>query len=172
MEKSDKNLSCCDYFVSSRGLGSYLKSDSFRSSLNLKNGEFNKLLNISQIMAKKNYFLKYLENFKEFYKGKEINFIDKAEIAFIELPLVQINKLNKISRDFLYKLDSSSLENSFQMKFMFELYSLLYQKKILFNDYPYKLIMQSLSRGDAFIMKYLFNSIFNKEKQLRIKNLS
>ncbi len=132
LEKTGKDICYCDYFVFSQGLGRYLKSDIFRSFLNVKKNEFNKLLNINQIMVRKDYFIKYLKHFKEFYNGEELNIIDKKNIAFIEIPLVQINGLNKISRDCLYKLDFNSLENSFQLKFMIELYLLLYQKRILF----------------------------------------
>ncbi len=171
LEKTGKDISCCDYFVFSQGIGRYLKSDAFRASLNVKKEEFNKLLNINQIMLRKEYFMRHFDSFKKFYNLGEINIIDKDNVAFIEIPLVQINRLNKISKDCLYNLDSVSLENSFQFRFMFELYLLLYQKRLLFNKYLYRLVIESIMKWDTFILKYLFNSLFNKEKRLRIKNL-
>lgn len=171
LEKTGKDISCCDYFVFSPGLGSYLKSDIFRASLNIERNGFNELLNINQIMARKDYFIKYLSDFKKFYEKGEINIIDKDNVAFIEIPLVQISRLNKNSSGLLYKLDLNSLENSFQLKFMFKLYSLLYQKKLLFNKYPYKLILEAILKGDVFILKYLLNSVLKREKRLKMKEV-
>lgn len=172
LEKTGKKISCCDYFVFSKSLGRYLKSDCFRSSLNVKKDEFSKLLNINQIMVRKDYFLENLKSFKDFYNGEELKIINEDEIAFIEIPLVQINGLNKINKRTLYEISHSSFESSFQPRFMIEIYLLLYQKKLFFNKYPYKLVLESVAKGNFFILKYLFKSIFNKEKQLRVKKIA
>ena len=137
----------------------------------MKKDKFNKLININQIVVKKDYFLKNLKKFKEIVDTGEVKLIEKDNTAFVAIPLVKIKKFNEINYKGVKGLDKPSMEKAFQLNFVFKLYSLIHRKKFLFNDYPYKVLIYSFLNNNAYILKYLFNSIFNKENWSRAKNI-
>ena len=130
LEKSKKPISCCDYYVYSKSLGDYMLFMSKRAFKNLERDDFFKLLDINQLMVKKNYFLKNFKEFRNIFYKKKIDFIDKNNTVFVSIPLIRIKNLNL--RDY------NILKEAFRMKFLDNLFSVFYQKKI-FNSYPYKL---------------------------------
>ncbi len=171
LEKTGKDISCCDYSINSKDLGDYLIFKSFRYHKFVKKEKFSKLLNINQIVFRKDFFLKNLNNFKRILNGEEIKLVKKENTAFVALPLVKVKSLNKINYHAIQKLDKPSMDKAFQINFVFIFYSLIHRKKFLFNNYPYKVLIYSLFEGHFYILKYLLNSVFNKENWSRVKNI-
>lgn len=132
LEKSGKNVSCCNYYVNSKLLGDYLLFFA-RDGLNLLDKEtFSSLLDINQIVVKKEYFMNHLEMFKTAYEKNKIDFITKETTSFVAIPLVRIFDLKTKKYDVITK--------SFGLKFMYRLYSAYYQKKIPFDPFAYSLV--------------------------------
>jgi hypothetical protein len=157
LDVTKKNISCCDYYLSSFGLKNYaifVSGFAFRKI----GKETSKLIDINQIMVKKSFFLDNLPEFRELYKGKTVNLFSDENTAFISMPLVSIKKNKSIEYEKMQKI--------MEMRFQNDLFSLFYQKKLLTNKYPYLLLLNILT-GKFFILKYLFKSIKdqnNKDK--------
>ena len=163
LEKTKKQISCCDYYVSDKILGNYLLFNSYKTFESLKKKNFNKFLSLNQIVVSKNFFLKNIEEFREFFNGKEIDIINKENTCFISTPLVSIENL--VFKETKYE----DFLNAFQMIFVTKLYSLLNQKKILFNAYFYRLLSLSLKRN-SFIIKHLYEFLLKKENWKKLKS--
>ncbi len=161
LEKSGKDVSCCSYFVYSRGLGNYLKFNIFRAYERLKKKDFEGLLDINQIVVRKDYFEKNFDKIKSAFSKGKIDFVDKKNTAFVKIPLVQIRGVKGVG-----ELSEEDMKNAFQMEFMFKLQSLEYQKRLFRDNYLYKLVLSSLF-GKKFILRYLYNS--KKENQAKLK---
>lgn len=153
LEKTKKPISCCDYYVTSFKLDEYLLMVS-KVAFERIGKEANRLININQLMAKKDFFLKNISLFKDLFKGREVNLINEKNTAFISIPLLTINKTNIIKYNEMVK--------AFVMKFEDRLFTLVYQKNP-FNIYPYNLFLTGLF-GKRFILRYLTESLFNQEK--------
>lgn len=152
LEKSEAKISCSDYYVYSRKLKEYML---FRGDWAFRRTgeEFYNLLDISQLMVTKNYFLENIKSFKNFFKNKKFNLMNKENTIFISIPLIQIKKLRTISYE--------NMKKAFEMRFIDRLFSATYQKRLVLSRYPYQLIIASLL-GKPFILRYLTESIFNK----------
>jgi hypothetical protein len=145
LNMTNKNIACCDYYLYSSGLGDYAM---FHSKFSFKRigNEANKLIDINELMVKKDFFLQNLFLFKDLINGKNQEFINEQNIAFVSLPLVSIKKCRKIEYE--------NMKRAFEFEFQNELFSLMHQKKILTNKYPYLLVIKYLM-GNSFILKYL-----------------
>ena len=152
---TNKPISCGDYYLSSFGLKDYALSISKFAFKRIGN-EANKLIDLNQLMVKKDFFLKNLDLFSKLFNGKNIDLITEENTAFVSLPLVSIKKNKKIE----YK----KMKKAFDFKFQNELFSLMYQKRILTNAYPYLLTFKSL-KGNSFILKYLIELAKDKGSQ-------
>ena len=170
LEKTGRDISCCDYTINSERLGDYLVFKSYRYLRFTQKENFSKLLNLNQIIVKKEYFLNSLNKFKAIFEGNEIDFIKKDNTAFVSIPLVRIKNLNSINKN-LQKLNKSSMDKAFQINFIFRIFSIIHRKK-MFDTYPYKVLVYSISKQNSYIAKYLLNSIFNKENWARLKNIA
>ncbi len=168
LEKTGKEISCCEYTLQSRNLGRCLAINIYKALKILKKEDFNGLLNINQVMVTKNYFLKNFKKFKEIFNGKQIDIINENNTAFIEIPLVQIEHLSRINRIYINRLDFDSLKKVFRLNFMIDIFLLFSQKKLFKNLYPYKLFINSIINGNFFILKCLFSSIFSRENRAKL----
>ncbi len=166
LEKTDRDISCCGYFVYSNILGNYLKLNMVRGFERLGEESFNDLLNINQLMVKRDYFLKNFEKFKSSFSNGKIDFVKKENTSFIKIPLLQIKGLSKVNYSRIKQLPNENLKDAFQMEFMFKLQSLIYRKKLFLDSYGYKLLMSSLLKN-GFIFRYLYSS--RKDNLARIK---
>lgn len=150
IEKTGKPISCCDYYVSSRVIGGdYLRLRSHFAFKRLGK-EANKLINPNQLMIKKDYFLNNLESFKKLFSNEGFNMIDSDNTAFVSFPLTRITELKKIEYEKMLK--------AFDMTFIKILFSLVYQKKIMTNRYPYFLTLKSVL-GNTFILRHILRSL-------------
>ena len=159
LENSEKDISCCDYYVNSPKLGNYLLFKS-KQSFDRIGEKANCLVNPAQLMVKKKYFLRHLNLFKNLLEGKTEKVI-KDNAVFVSIPLIEIKKIRILS--------IKKMEESFQMKFLDNLGSLYIQKKpILF--YLINLIFETL-KGKLFILIILKNTIMNRSKLDKLKDL-
>ena len=133
LDKTGKEISCCDYYAYDRVLGDYLTSNVFRAFPILKTDKFNQAISINQIAVAKEYFIKNLNKFREFFNGKKIDIINEKNTAFISIPLVKIKKINK--------MDLETFSIFFHQKnFIFDINLLLKQKRLFTSCYLYRLI--------------------------------
>jgi len=156
-----KQISCCSYYVYSKKIGSYLAFNPEFVLINNNYKDFNKLLNINQLMVTKNFFFENLDKIKKAFDTGFIDFVKKKNSVIISIPLVRLEKFNKLSYD--------KMKNYFQMKFLSHLYSLIYQKRIFSDSYMYNLLIISLLNKNFFILKHIFYSAFKKENLIRLK---
>ncbi|MFH1358680.1 MAG: glycosyltransferase [archaeon] len=161
LEKSKKQISCCDYHLYSKKLGDYMLFTAKRAFETIEDkNNFNKLLNINQIAVTKNFFFNNLKKFKKIFNNDTIDFINNDNTVFISIPLVQIKNL-RIKSD-------NEINKAFRMKFFDKLYLLIQSKKIISNRYIYDFFIESLFRGDFLLLKSFFGYIFNKENLIRL----
>ena len=163
LEVSHKDLSCCDYYINSPGLGNYLLFQSVQASRSLREGEFSKFININQIMATKQFFLDNYLSFNKIYNGDTAYLINKKNTAFIQIPLAEVNEFKK-------EWTEASINLAFRMNFLEDLSVIIYQKKI-FSPYPYKLLLKSIL-GKSFIIHHLYkNNIKNAHYLNRLRKI-
>jgi len=162
IEKTGKSISCCDFYVNSKNLGDYLMFLSYDAFERLNNNELSQVLNIEQLMVKKDYFLKNISLFAQVMKGKPINFLNKDNTSVVSIPLLRLKKIK--TRDY------NVISKVFNFKFLYELYSLFEQKKIFTNPFAYSLVGEILS-GKTFILRILLNNILNKEKWKKLNEI-
>ena len=165
LEKTGKEISCCEYTLQSKNLGRCLAINVYKAFKILKKEYFNGLLNINQFMVTKDYFLKNFKKFKEIFNGGQIDIIDENNTAFIEIPLLQIENLSRVNKRYINRLDFDSLKKVFRLNFMIDLFLLFSQKKLFKNFYPYKLFINSIVNGNFFVLKCLFSSILSRENR-------
>ncbi len=140
LEKTKKKISCCDYYVYDKVLGNYLTTNVFRAFNILKNNEFNKALSLNQIMVTKDYFMENIHKFKSFFNRKTIDIVHEKNTCFISIPLVRINKINK--------MESEVFDVFFHQKnFIFEMEILLKQKILFISAYFYKMLYLMLKNS-------------------------
>ncbi len=154
LEKTKKEISCCDYFIHSKNLGNYLSFSSNHAFKTLPKEDFFKLLSISQLLMKKDYFLKNINSFKDFNNKKQ-ELINKENTCFISMTLVQVSNIQPI--------DYKKMEKVFLPEFEDNLRFLRHQKKLWYSSYPYKLVLSSLFKKHS-ILKPWIKSSFNKSK--------
>ena len=159
--KSKKQISCCDYYVNSKLLGDFLI---FRANLAFRHipEKAHNFLTINQLMITKDYFLKNINSFKILFSGKETSVLKKENTVFVSIPLIQTKKVKV--------LEYETMKTTFVMRFKDKLYSLFYQKKF-FNHYPLALCFSAFN-GKKFILKYIKETVFNKENRNKIKEYS
>jgi hypothetical protein len=158
--KSNKPISACSYHVYSKVLGNYLYFNIDLSYRRIEKKEFNSLIDLSQLMVKKEFLFQNIELFKSYYKGKKIEVVNTDNTVFISYPLV------KIKRKFY--IDYISLKKSFEFKFLNKLYSLKYNKNRFLYVYLFYLFLFSLN-GNFFLLKILFETLKDKDKKKRLK---
>ena len=162
LEKSKKQISCCDYYVYSPKLGNYLAFHSYLSFKIIKRKDFEKLLDINQLMVKKSYFLKYFTRFKKAFKENKINFLNRKTTIFVSIPLVEIEDIK------IY--DYAIIKKAFDLKFLYNLYSLLHKNKRKGFCYLSSLMLEIL-KGKRFIFTALLETITSKDKWRKLKSL-
>lgn len=159
LEKTGKEISCCDYYVNSKKLGDYVKSDCRYAFGLLDKRDASSMININQIVVRKDYFLKNLDMFKGILNGRRIDFVELENTAFVSMPLVRINKIEI--------KDYNKFKESFSFKFLYKLYSLVKNKRLLVDKYTYNLLAESLK--SRFIFDVLKNTFMNKDYWMKLK---
>lgn len=157
MLKSGKQISCCNYYVHSSTLGDYLLFFT-RDGLNLLDKpDFDSLLDINQLVVSKDYFLKNYDMLKQAFHSNKIDFVNKQNTIFVAMPLLRLSKLKT--------KDYGLIKKAFGLKFTYDLYSHVYQKKLFSSIYPYSLSFSMLNK--PFIYKAIKELV--KDKATRAK---
>jgi hypothetical protein len=149
LEKSKKEISCCDYIVYKKNLGDFIRFDSKKGFYDLNYNEFNKFLKKSQLMIAKNFFLKNLLKFNS-KRGLNKNLITEKNTVFISFPLLKLKNL-KLKR-------YSILKKACRFYFPQKIYSLKYQKKLFRTLFLPSLFLEII-RGNFFILQVVFSSL-------------
>ncbi len=157
LEKSGKQISCCDYYVHDKRLGNCMLFKARHAYERLHERDFHQLLHISQLMVTKPYLLKNLEALRSAV-NREGSCITGKNTVFLSIPLVEVSQV----RGF----DYLRMKEAFLYKFLDTLYSLKYQKK-LFSSYPLKLLIASQKM--KFILPSLKDALFDQHKRSKLK---
>lgn len=163
LKKSDKKISCCDYYINSLSLGDYLLFNSKFCYGELDKRDFFALLTPSQLIIEKDYFSKNIEKFIGIFSVNMFDKLKDEDFAFVSLPLLRKMKLNNIG--------DKIMEKAYIPKYEEKLRMLNNQKKIYTNFYLYKLILNSLF-GKIFILKQLkkkYMTTISKKQLQRFK---
>ena len=153
LDKSTKNLSCCDYSVFSKSLGDYLSCYAYKT-LNNNPERFYKLLDLSQLMVKKSFFIENLDKFTKFSEYKN-ELVTKENTAFIAFPLLRRINVANIKAEDIGSIFAPNFEN--------ELKALTTSKKLVFSQYFYKFAFSSLF-SKLYLIEYLMKKIRLKMK--------
>lgn len=162
LEKTNKQISCSNYYVYSKYLKDYLYFIADSAINNLSKENFNKFLNLEQLMIKKSFFIDNLDSLKLVAEGKSIDFVNKETTAFIALPLLRLYKIKSASYDIMI--------NAFNFIFLFQLLSIK-MRKAFFSIYPLALLSKALF-GNSFIIKAVIKNLRDKDKKNKIKVFS
>lgn len=170
LEKTKKDICCCDYYLSNKNLGTIMVSKTSRYFKFQGEEKTKKILHPAQIFVTKKYFIKNLNNLKRFVAGKGNLQIKENNISFISIPLITISNIEDNYLNVLNNLSKSELEKAFQLNFFYILYSLFHRRRFFTDIYLYKLLLFSLRNG--FISKYLLSSLKTREFINRIFNIN
>jgi len=159
LQKTKKPVSCCDYYVHSDNLGDYLLFFTYFAFKRLKE-KANSLIDLNQLLVKKDFFLENINNFKDLFLNKETNLLNEENTAIVAFPLIQLYDYKEIEYE--------DMKKAFEMKFINQLFSLVYQKKILKDKYAYIFTIRSLF-GERLLLKYLIETIKSKSNWDKLK---
>ncbi len=165
LERYRKDISCCDYYMSEVKIGDYLGFPSKFVYKKIGKEKIAPLMDLGQLMVTKGYFIKNINVFKEVFHGNKIDFINEKNTAFVSIPLVKVYAPKKID----YNIFREVLWH--YAKFTDNLAYLTAQRKLFRSKYFYDLILKSLTPRRFFILRYLFASLFNKNKILTLKRV-
>jgi hypothetical protein len=171
LEKTKKEISCCNYNVYSQKLGDFMKFDVVSALRKLEKGDSDKLIDLSQLMVSKKFFLKNLQKLRKMVSGGSVDFINERDTAFVSMSLVQLRNLSRNTKLKLNKFSNADLDKAFQTNFMLRLQTLIYQRKLFSDPYIYHLVLSFLFEGNYFVFRYLLNSAFSKGNWSRVKRI-
>ncbi len=149
LEKSKKDMCCCSCYLSKKNIGIYFYYNSFEVFSRNKE-HFVKMLDISTLAAKKDYFLNNLDNFRKLFKNNKIDFFTEENTTFIQMPLIDIPKIDYVT----YK----DMKAYFLPKFLYRLYNLREQGKLFTDPYIYNLFFEMI-KGNFYLMYLLLNAV-------------
>lgn len=155
LEITEKPISCCDYYVYKKRLGDYLYFKTSNSLRAIDKKDFDSLLNINQLMVKKEYFLKNISKFKTAFSEDKIDFIDDKNTVFVSFPLVRIKNIKSRNYEVMAK--------AFSLRFLHNLYGLK-SKKVELIRYLINLSRRAIM-GETFLLRAITEVFINKDKR-------
>lgn len=158
LDKTGKDISCCDYYIKSNSIGDYISIFTEHSQKTMKRPVFLKTIPIECIMVRKSYFLDNLELFRSFDESKDKLLRDN--VCFVGIPLLSIKSKPKINDEDLDKISLPLFENLLRV--------VKNNKYPLLNPHLYKLGLYGLI-FDRYIVRRLikqerYNLFFNSAK--------
>ena len=159
--KSHKPISCCNYYVRAPIIGDYMLFFANEAASTMDRLKFNALLDINQLLVEKKHFLNNYEQFKSAFHGKIIDFVNHDTTIFVAIPLISLKKTKT--------KDYDALQKAFGFKFIYRLYSSLYQKRFL-DPYLYAWFFQALTTK-PFMMRALIDNLKDKNIWAKFKKL-
>jgi hypothetical protein len=146
LEKTKKDISCCDYYVNTRMLGNYLALHAKHSFNTLNKEQFLHIMNPAQFMIRKKFLIANKDKIQNLLTRKNADILTHENTSFVAIPLLQVF--------YLRKLDDALMEKVFYMKYENVLRALKNQKKLLYDRYLYILVLHGIF-GKRFILKQL-----------------
>ncbi|MEK6908493.1 MAG: glycosyltransferase [Nanoarchaeota archaeon] len=159
MKMFNKEISCCDSYLYSRGLGDYLVLYSNLAFKTLKPDEFAKSISLDQLVVKKKFFIFNFKSFLEFSKGKPIDIITQKNTAFVTRPFVRLNSSPAI--------DYQTVKKILWPKYEENLRSWLYRRNPVALWYILSIFFSRFSRN-KIIFNHLSETISTRMKKSRI----
>ncbi|MAG37875.1 hypothetical protein CMI45_01285 [Candidatus Pacearchaeota archaeon] len=153
LKKTGKEISCCDYYLYSNGIGDYLSFYAEPSFKALKKDRFFSLLDLCQLVVTKDFFVKNLDKFKDFDDNKEGLFTEER-VSFILSPLIQVRSEKPI----VYEEIGGVVLPAFEAP----LRASQNKGRLFFDLYLYKLLLHSMF-GKPYIAKYLYKRLLEKK---------
>ncbi len=161
LSRTQKDISCCEYYIHLAGVGDYLTSKSADLSRLKRPDLLHDVLNLNAIMVQKAFFLRSIQMFKEKAAGKNIQFMTPENTAYITMPLVRVGNRPNI--------DYNTIKDAFELNFLIDIKSLMQRKK--FGDaYFYKLALSSLLTGNLLPLKILKEQVKKQKLIEAVKN--
>lgn len=163
MELVKKPISICDSLLSSRLIGDYATLSLYYAYnyLDKKEKYFYENTDISQFMVEKEFFLKNLDKFDEFYKNGKASFINKDNTQFISMPLIRTRKIKKIPVKNVDHILFTHLDS--------ELIALKNQKRLFRNIFIYKVMLYIFFFNQQMLKHILLNVIKRTKKPILVK---
>ncbi len=155
IKKTKKPMSICDPYLYSKSLGDFLSIYASYAFQVLDKKDFYKILNPSQIVVEKGYFIKNMEKFKLFLDKKEVDFISEENTSFILIPLVSIKNVENLGHE---KMNKISLP-----RYEVKIHNLARQKSLFYNKFIYLLALKSII-SYPFILRSLINKSLVKKQ--------
>lgn len=159
IEKNNKPISCCDYFIYSKLLGNISRFRFSPFGVN-SNKDLAPFLDINQLMIKKDFIIKNFEEIRKAYFSDKLTFVKRENTTFISIPLVKISKFRK---GFFKNYEFSNELGFFLHSFHRELYSKR-KNPINFLIYAFGLIIEGI-----FGKRFIFSIA---KKKLKDKNIN
>ena len=158
--KSNKNISCCDYYLYNKNIGDYLCFASFSSYVDSSH-YFHKLVSPYQLVIKKDYFINNLDKFKDYLLKREGALINKTNTEIVSLPLI---KITNNENPFIGNI------SQYLLKFENELRCTYNTNKHLMLKYIYKLILYSGRHRSLILNQIIRRSLasLNNSHQTKI----
>lgn len=150
---SKKQISCCDYYVSSGSFGIYLTLQAKKAFNSISKKDFYKVLNLNQLMVTKTFFLKNKSSFQALFKNEFQNILTDKNTVFVSIPLVKIN-------DFI-PLDYESMKLVFKANFFSKIFSIFHKRKFL-DPYLFNFLF-SFKAGKKFMFEYIWKRIKDRK---------
>jgi spore maturation protein CgeB len=155
LQKLKKPISCCNYTISNKHMKDYLVSDIGKAYRRLPPKAFSSILNQNHLMVTKEFFLKNLHKFKNLQNNGKIDFLTSKNTVFVFSPLVGFNKIPA--------KNYQTIEKSYIPKFIHQLYSLKYRRKLAFR-YLSSFFLE-IVKGNFFLLKKLVDTIKDKDRK-------
>jgi hypothetical protein len=144
LESTNREVSCCDYFVVAPGLGDLLACQMKYARNILQREDFLKICIPSQMLVRKNYFVDNLRAFRQFFLTGKPELLECDSMAFVSIPFVKTSRMNCLSYEKMEKAFLPKFEDSFR--------ALSYQKRFFTSPYLYRFIIASLF-GRIFLLR-------------------
>ena len=155
LNKTKKQVSCCDYFVSSKSLGDYIQFRYCPFGQGPKK-DYRPLLNINQILVTKRFFIENYDLIKKAFDSDFVSFVNNSNTAFVSIPLVKIFKFRK---NFFKHREFSKELGLFLFSFHRELNS---KRKNYFSFFKY---VFSFTKEALFGKSFLISQLLKKLKE-------
>jgi len=159
MKMFNKEISCCDSYLYSKGLGDYLVLYSNLAFKTLNSKDFAKSINLDQLVVKKEFFLSNINKFVSFSKGMPIDILNKNNTAFVTRPFVRLYKAPSIPYPIVKKILWPKYEENLR--------AYVYKKDPLILSYFISILFNYLL-GNRLVLENINEKMITKIKRNKI----
>jgi len=152
LEKTKKDISCCEYDVNLRPLGKCMIFQLHKPCDAVGTKYINSLLTINQIMVTKKFFLNNFEQLRRLANNKHVEIINENNTAFIAVPLFGLRKFSKTNY--------SDMQKAFRTDILHRLQFSMHSGRLL--SFICGVLAASIYSRSLFLPRCLIESIFPK----------